>query len=35
MAEQLAQGVAPEAAIHAVRVGLLTALRKPDGGVCW
>ena len=33
MAEQLAQGVAPEAAIHAVRVGRLTALRKPDGGV--
>ena len=30
--EQLAQGVAPEA-IHAVRVGRLTALRKPDGGV--
>ena len=33
MAEQLAQGVAPEAAIHAVQVGCLTALRKPDGGV--
>ena len=33
MVEQLAQGVAPEAAIHAVRVGRLTALLKPDGGV--
>ena len=33
MTEQLAQEVAPEAAIHAVRVGRLTALRKPDGGV--
>ena len=31
MAEELVQGVAPEAAIHAVRVGRLTALRKPDG----
>ena len=33
MAEQFAQEVAPEAAIHAVRVGRLTVLRKPDGGV--
>ena len=32
MGEQLAQGVAPEASIHAVRVGRLTVLQKPDGG---
>ena len=33
VAEQLAQGLAPEAAIQALRLGRLTALRKPTGGV--
>ena len=31
MVEQLAQGVAPEVAIHAMRVGRLTGSRKTDG----
>ena len=35
MAEQLAQGMAPEAAVRALRLGQLTALRKPTGEVCW
>ena len=33
MAEQLAQGLAPEAAVRALRLDRLTALRKPTGGV--
>ena len=33
MAEQLAQGRAPEVAVQAIRLGRLTALRKPGGGV--
>ena len=33
VAEQLAQGLAPEAAIQALRLGRLTVLRKPTGGV--
>ena len=33
MAEQLVQGRAPEVAVQAIRLGRLTALRKPDGGV--
>ena len=33
LGEQLSQGMAPEAAVQAVRLGRLTALRKRDGGV--
>ena len=33
MAEQLAQGRAPEVAVQAIRLGRLTALRKTGGGV--
>ena len=33
MAEQLVQGRAPEVVVQAIRLGRLTALRKPDGGV--
>ena len=31
MAEQLVQGRAPEVVVQAIRLGRLTALRKPDG----
>ena len=33
LCEQLAQGMALEAAVQAVRLGRLSALRKPGGGV--
>ena len=31
--EQLARGEAPEVAVEAIRMGRMTALQKPDGGV--
>ena len=33
LGEQLSQAMAPEAAVQAVRLGRVTALRKRDGGV--